>query len=56
MFGNKKEILGSLGKTANALKPQFSTKTKGSVINNTPTVDSALKALAFHGRKKEKIG
>jgi hypothetical protein len=59
MFGNKASLTQTNDHKAPALKKEgttFAPKAKGSVLNTTPVVDPALRALAFNRRKKVKLG
>jgi hypothetical protein len=59
MFGNKASLTETNDHKAPLLKKEgttFAPKAKGSVLNTTPVVDPALRALAFNRRKKVKLG
>jgi hypothetical protein len=56
MLSNRKENLSTLGNKSAGQKPVFQAKGKGTVLSDTPGLNPALKALAFHGRKKFKLG
>lgn len=55
-FGNLKSVTNTNSFKAPAMKTTYAPKTKGAMLNNTPVVDPALKALAYNKRKKIKIG
>lgn len=59
MSGNKASITQTNNYKTPVMKREgttFAPKAKGSVLNSTPVVDPALRALAFNKRRKVKVG
>ena len=59
MRGNKAALTQTNDYKAPVIKREgttFAPKAKGAILNNVPTIDPALKSLAYNRRKKTRIG